>query len=445
MSDLTQATASDWYADVPRSIRKPTLIGMALLVFCFGGFGLWAFSAPLAAAVISQGRFVATGQNKIVQHYEGGIIQHILAREGDQVEADQPLIKLDETAARARQKQLYLRRVRLETVEARLKAQISDAATFEVPASIAAVMSDPEIAAMVESQQLAFQVWREKLNNETSMLEQSIRSLEFRANGYAQHEKSMRDQLELFNKELEGKQSLLKRGLLRATEVMALQRAIAQALGQLGQLGAQVSETQAQIVRYQREIEQAKGVQREAALSELQQVQGELDTVREQEYEANSVLRRATIDAPVAGTVVRSYYHTAGGVIESGKAIMEILPADVPLIIETQIKRTEIDNVRVGQAASVRLVALNQRTTPVLNGKVFYVSADALPAAQTAPGQEFYVARIELPASELSRVHGFHPTPGMPAEVLIQTAERTFFSYLVKPVMDSMSRAFTEQ
>jgi len=445
MTDLTYASATEWYAEVPRSIRKPAMVGFVLLIVCFGGFCIWAFTAPLAAAVITQGRFVATGQNKIVQHYEGGIIQHILAREGDQVALNQPLIKLDETAARARQRQLYLRRLRLETMAARLTAQIGDEGTFQLPASVEEAMDDPEIREMVESQQLAFHVWREKLNNETSILEQSIRSLEFRAEGYAEHEKAMRKQLELFNQELEGKKALQKKGLLRATEVMALQRAIAQAIGQLGQLSAQVAETRAQVVKFQQEIEQTKGVQREAALKELQEVQAELDTVREQEHEANTVLRRATIDAPVAGTVVRSYYHTPGGVIESGKPIMEILPADVPLIIEAQVKRTEIDNVRVGQNATIRLVALNQRTTPVLHGKVFYVSADALPAGQNSPGQEFYIARIELPASELERVRGFRPTPGMPAEVLIQTAERTFFSYLVKPIQDSMSRAFTEQ
>jgi HlyD family type I secretion membrane fusion protein len=132
-------------------------------------------------------------------------------------------------------------------------------------------------------------------------------------------------------------------------------------------------------------------------------------------------------------------------VIESGKAIMEILPSDVPLIIEAQIPRTEIDNVKIGQKATVRLVALNQRTTPVLNGEVYYVSADALPDASGPVAQEVYLARVNLPVSELERVPGFAPTPGMPVEILIQTVERTFFSYLAKPIKDSMARAFMER
>ena len=166
--------------------------------------------------------------------------------------------------------------------------------------------------------------------------------------------------------------------------------------------------------------------------------------MREKSLEAENVLRRATILAPVDGTVVRMLYHTSGGVIESGKSIMEILPSDVPLIIETQVPRTEIDNVRVGQKATVRLSALNQRTTPVLNGEVFYVSADSLPDATGDQKREVYLARVNLPASELARVKGFSPTPGMPVDVMIQTRERTFFAYITKPIADTMSRAFME-
>ncbi len=139
------------------------------------------------------------------------------------------------------------------------------------------------------------------------------------------------------------------------------------------------------------------------------------------------------------------HYHTAGGVVESGKSIAEILPTDVPLIIETQVPRTDIDSVRKGQHAIVRLTALNQRTTPVLNGKVFYVSADSLPDVTPMQRREVYIARVSLDASEIRRVPGFSPTPGMPAQIMIQTAERTFFDYLSRPVVNSMQRAFRER
>ena len=157
------------------------------------------------------------------------------------------------------------------------------------------------------------------------------------------------------------------------------------------------------------------------------------------------MLRRSAIVAPVTGTVVRLYYHTSGGVIESGKAIVEILPADAPLIIEAKVPRSQIDSVRAGEAAVVRLSALNRRTTPVLRGSVYYVSADSLKDASTGVEREFYLVRVSLPPDEIAMIRGFTPTPGMPAEIMVETAQRTFFDYLTKPIRDSMSRAFRER
>lgn len=435
----------EWYSEVPRSIWKHTVFGLLLLVLTFGGFGTWAMTAPLAAAVIAQGSFVATGQNKIVQHFEGGIIKEILVNEGDQVVEDQPLIRLDETAALARERELFLRRTRLEAIVARLTSQFRGEERMGIPDLLKPHVGDPDVAAILESQKLNFEAQRIKLASEISLLEQNVKSLDFRAQGFARLLDATKEQLVLLHDEYKGKKILLDKGLMRATEINSILRAIADAEGQIGRLEAEIAETGAQMVKAQQEITRSTDAYRESALEQLQTTQGELDVVREQSREAQSVLRRATINAPVSGTVIRSHYHTSGGVIESGKGIMEILPADVPLIIEAQVPRNDIDSIRTGQEATVRLVALNQRTTPVLEGEVYYVSADALQDSRPGAGQEVYVARISLSASELAKVAGFSPTPGMPAEIMIQTTERTFFSYLVKPITDSMSRAFAER
>jgi HlyD family type I secretion membrane fusion protein len=436
---------AEWYADVPRSILKQTVAGLVLLGLSFGGFGAWAMTAPLAAAVIAQGSFVATGQNKIVQHLEGGLISELLVSEGDYVEVNQPLVKLDETAARVNERQFFLRRVRLEGIVARLSAEAAGLTEVKFPEIILKNRKDDDVAAIMASQELNFQASRSKLDSEIGLLTQNIKALEFRANGYQRELESMGRQLAFLQEEYEGKKILQEKGLLRKTEIKAIQRAMADAEGQMGKLAAEVSETGAQIEKHLQQVEQTVAAYKQAALDELQSVEAELDSVRQQSREAENVLGRTTLHAPVSGTVVRMYYHTSGGVIESGKSIMEILPADVPLIIETQVPRTEIDNVRIGQKATVRLTALNLRTTPVLNGEVYYVSADALPDPAGDAKREVYLARVNLPVSELSRVPGFAPTPGMPVEIMIQTAERTFFSYLAKPITDSMSRAFLEQ
>jgi len=445
MSDIASVHDIKWYADVPRSIWKQTLFGVLLLLITFGGFGTWALTAPLASAVISQGSFVATGQNKIVQHFGGGVIKELLVNEGDVVVEGQPLVLLDETAAAARDRELFLRRARLEAIVSRLQSQYKGLETMEHNDFLKGRMADPEVVEIIESQKLNFDAQRMKLDGDLKMLEQNILSLEFRAEGYDRQKASYEQQLALLKDEHNAKSVLFEKGLLRGTEIKALERAIADAEGQIGRLESEMDQAISQVERTHQEIEQTQRGYGEDALDRLQAIQTELDAVREQSREAENVLQRASILAPVSGTVVRSFYHTNGGVIESGKAVMEILPSDVPLLIEAQVGRTDIDSVRVGQPATIRLSALNQRTTPVLQGHVVYVSADALSNEQAGKAHDVYMARVDIPADQLARVRGFQPTPGMPAEIMIQIEERTFFDYLAKPVKDSMSRAFTER
>ncbi len=305
--------------------------------------------------------------------------------------------------------------------------------------------SDAEVRSMIDEQRKNFASSKQKLATDISLSKSDIVSLRHRIEGYRKLYDSLQQQIVLLRKEYDTKKAIYSKGLVRITEVLALQRAIIDAVGSSGRTQGEIDETESQIIRYGKQIEQTKDAYRENALDRLQQAGADLDTVREDGRQAQNVLDRATIDAPVSGIVVRLNYHTSGGVVESGKPILEILPSKVPLIIEVQVRRTDIDSVRVGEVAGVRLIALDRRTTPVLQGEVFYVSADALPTQGGGVPQDVYLARIRLSPEQLARVPGFSPTPGMPAEVLIQTAQRTFFSYLVKPVRDSMSRAFTER
>lgn len=435
---------ANWYDDVPRSVSRHIVFGVVLMFAAFGGFGYWATQAPLAAAVIAQGSFIATGRNKIVQHLEGGIIKRIYVAEGDTVTTGQVLVRMDETAALGHERELFLRQARLEVAQARYLAEYEQADELIYPPKLAELRADREIATMMEGQSLGFDVSMQGLRNDIALLDRSIDALKIRASGYDSQLFATKTQLEIMHEELEDKQSLLELGLIRRTDVNVVRRAIAEAEGQVGRLEAEIAEIEEVRQRYGAQIEQSLGEHRDRALDEVNAVEAELDGIREQVRTAREILRRVEIVAPVSGTIVRLYYHTPGGVVESGKAIAEILPSDEPLIIETQVPRTEIDSVQIGFPSTVRLSALNQRTTPVLNGTVYYVSADTVSDGADV-AQEVYVARISIEADELQRVPGFSPTPGMPAEIMIQTAERTFVQYLAKPIVDSMSRAFREQ
>lgn len=436
----------DWHRDVPRSIRKQALFGIMLLVVAFGGFGAWAFRAPLAAAVISQGSFVATGRNKIVQHLEGGIIAEILVSEGARVETGDVLVQLNQTAAQADLRELELRKIRLEAAEARVRAEHQGRDLINFPPQLfLAARRTSGVDQILSDQRLAFETTRRVQKNELAILQNGIESLEIRSSGYAAQLSAYIERSKSLDEELLDKRGLLEAGLIRRPEYNAVHRAVLETTGHIARLKAEIAEIDRARLKFELEIDKLTSDRREVALDELQSIQAELDSIREQARKAQDVLSRSAVIAPVSGTVVRLHYHSAGGVIESGKPIAEILPADAPLLVEALVPRTDVDSVHVGQLTTVRLSALNQRTTPVLQGRVSYLSADSVTDTTEGVAREVYVANIDLSPEEYGQVTDFIPVPGMPAEVMIQTQERTFFQYLIKPVQDSMSRAFREQ
>lgn len=435
----------EWYSEVPRSIRLHSFVGLAVLFCSFGGFGYWGATAPLASAIIAQGSFVATGNNKVVQHLEGGIIKEMLVSEGESVKEGDVLVTLDQTAALTNERMLTLRRLRLEAVVGRLRAEAQGSREFKLPDIVMAEASDPDINAIIQSQNIVFRSKQVKLEEQLNLIEKNIKSLEYRFEGYKGQRESFERQLALLSDERDSKERLVKVGYMRKTDLLAIERAIADAMGDISRLNGELNESEAEIAKFRQEAVIAVNSNKQAALDALETAESDLDSVRQQLHEAAGVLERTVIRSPVTGTVVRSYYHTAGGVITTGKPIMEILPAHVPLILEAQVLRTSIDQLHEGQTAAIRLTALNRRTTPVLEGKVFYVSADSIEENAGLSVKDVYIVRVQIPDSEIARVHNFHPVPGMPAEVLIQSSERTFFEYLSKPIADSMSRAFKER
>jgi HlyD family type I secretion membrane fusion protein len=437
-----------WYADIPRSARTPTIFGVVVLAGVVFGFGVWGGTAPIAGAVVASGMFVATGQNKTIQHLEGGVIRDIAVREGDVVEPNQTLITLDETAPKAELRRLELRHTRLVAMDARLQSEMREQSDIAFPESILAQGHDTDVAMILDSQKMTFEARRKTVESEIATIREGINALQERIGGSKIQISGVHDQLKLLDEEIEGKSYLLKSGYVRKPELLALQRAHANLQGEIGRLQGEMGDAKERIARG---LEQIVGVKKTAiktAVEQLHEVRAELNDVRERIRGAKGVLDRIQIAAPVKGIVVKLRYHTPGGVIEAGKAIMEILPLDTEVIIEARVRPQDIDNVKRGQRAMIRLTAVSQRVTPMIAGEVVYVSADALPdekkGAQQAPA-DIYVARVKLDGRDVAAtLPNFTPTPGMPAEVFITTTERTFFEYVTKPIRDSMARAFRE-
>ena len=449
IADRTAQAEGTWYDSLPRSTKLPTVGGALIMAVMLMGFGVWGNMAPIAGAVVASGVFVVTGQNKIVQHLEGGMIREIYVREGDTVEAGQLLLELDDTAARAELQRLFLRRIRLTAIDARLQAEMKEEDDVTWPPEIVHwLASSSEVKEIVDSQKMAFTARRNNLNSDVKSIQESINALDERIRGSRVQLEAVHRQIVLLDEEIVTKDKLVQAGLVRKPELMVLQRSKANLEGEVGRIMGDIGDAKERIARA---VEQINGVRKTAiktAVEQMHEVRGELADVRERMLSAKGVLDRVRVTAPVSGVVVKLRYHTQGGVVEAGKNIMELLPLKDELIIEARLRPQDIDSVKHGQTAMVRLTALNQRITPMVSGDVIYLSADTLAdekKSQQVGPTDIYIVRVKLNSEESRNIPGFSPTPGMPAEVYIKTTERTFFQYIVRPIHDSMMRAFRER
>ena len=441
-----------WQVHVPRTIRRPTVMGLGVLVIWMLCLAIWAAIAPLDGAVLASGSFVATGQNKEVQHLEGGIVRKMMVREGEIVDEGNVLVELDDTQAKAKLRRLVLRYYRLLAMQSRLEAQIRATAALELPEPLLARASDPEIKDIIERQRLELRARRDNQADKEAVLRREIAALKEAIGGYKSQTSAVEQRIALFKEELADKAALLDRQLARKTDVMALRRSEAALSGERGELMGRIADAKERMARAEQQIAEQRSAAIESSVEELRRTETELDDVQEQMNAAHDVLNRVEIKSPARGVVVKVNYHTRGAVVAPGAVILELLPINDELVIEGRISPRDIAKVKNGQTALVRLTALNHRVTPVVGGVVTYVSADSLPdqpglgMQQPAnPRQQSYVVRVRLDEKDVhAKIGDFHPTPGMPADIYIKTGERTFLEYMLRPVMDSFSRAFRE-
>jgi HlyD family secretion protein len=258
-------------------------------------------------------------------------------------------------------------------------------------------------------------------------------------------------ELELVAKELAGVTELYRKNLVSISRYSQLQRDETRMQGERGQFIADIARARGKISETELQIIQVDQDFRTDVLKDLREAQGKIAELKERLTGAEDQLKRVDLRAPQAGTVHQLTVHTVGGVIANGEVIMRIVPRADQLVIEAKVSPSDIDQVAWGAEAAVRILAGNQRTAPVLNGQVTLVSADITREQareqQTAaqPAQPYYTVRIGLPPAELARLRDLHLVPGMPAEVFIQTHERTALQYLLKPLQEQIARTFRER
>lgn len=416
--------------------------GLIIAFLVFGVFGVWATTAPIDGAAHAPGSVAARSNNKVVQHLEGGIISAILAENGDRVVAGDPLVRLDATQARAQLGMVNAQLVANEAREARLVAEREGLDRVEFKTDITTA-SPNEVAEML-SQREIFQARRQARLGQIDMLEQRTAQLRSQLRGLRIQRESKQALVTSYAEELEEVRGLLTDGFSDTNRLRSVERNYNTLRGEIAELDSNIATTEMRITETQTEIGQ---VQREffaEVVTQLGETRSELEDLRERHTALQDVVDRKIVRAPDAGIVNGMDIHTVGAVIAPGDPIAEIVPAGDELIIQARVPPMDIDRVAVGQEASVRFSALNAQTTPQLVGTVISVSADAFVEERT--GSSYYQARISVDPAELETLQGtaIVLVPGMPAEVFINSGERTLMQYLLKPLTNAMARSFIE-
>ncbi|MDX1433440.1 MAG: HlyD family type I secretion periplasmic adaptor subunit [Gammaproteobacteria bacterium] len=442
---LSQA-ASDLHSPPsapPADARGWILTGITVIALAFGGFGAWAAFASLDSAAIAPGVVVVESERKSMQHLEGGLVQEIRVRDGDLVEQGDVLVRLEDTRARA----VYdIVRGELDAAraeEARLVAEREGRDAIEFPADLLARRDVAKVAQAIDGQRHLFEARRSALEGEVAILAQSIAQSQEEIAGLKAEQASREAQLALLVDELKGLRKLYQQGNLPRNEVLAYERKIAELNGEKGRFVADVARAEQSIGEARLRISQIQKSAREKIVGELRAVQERLFGLEERLVAAEDVLARTEIRAPSTGVVMGLRVHTTGGVITAGQEILQVVPLGDRLVIQAKVDPVDIDDVAVGQQATVRLTAFKLRSTPVIVGTVINLSADTLLDEQTST--PYYLARIEVPKDELSRLGELKLQPGMPVEALINTGARTALAYMLSPLSENLALAFKEK
>ena len=423
-------------------LRRSSIAGVAMIALFGGTVGLWAGTTTLSGAVIAGGQFVVDTSIKKVQHATGGIVGELKVRDGDRVQAGDLLVRLDETLTRANlqvvSKQLdeYLGR------QVRLEAERDGASDIKLPPEFAHRLGEPAIQKIVNSERTLFEARRAAREAQKDQLKKRIAQSRDEISGLRAQQDAKAREAALIVEELKGVRELYQKNLVQLPRLNALERDAASIEGQRGQLIAAVAQAESRIAETSFQIIQIDEQMRAEAMQELRDIQGKVAEYTERRVAAEDQLKRVDIRAPSPGYVHQLAVHTVGGVISPAEPVMYIVPVNESLDLEARVLPNEIDQVVIGQAATVRVHASNQRTTPDLHGSVTRISADISRDQQT--GTPFYTIRVGLPPEEIKRLGQLKLIAGMQAEVFVQVNERTPFEYFFKPMQEQMTRAFRE-
>ncbi|NKN32887.1 HlyD family type I secretion periplasmic adaptor subunit [Marichromatium bheemlicum] len=439
--------ASDSTTPAPQASiqdQRVRWFGIAVILVMFGGFGSWSAMAMLDSAAVAPGVVTVESYRQAVQHLEGGIVSELLVREGDLVEAGDLLVRLDDTQFSSQLEAVRSELGALLALEARLQAERDRNDEIAFPEElIEQAEHDPRLQGFMETQHQVFVARRADLDGRVGVMEQRIEQLREQVKGFIEQEEKFEKRMVLYEDELEGLRGLYEDGMGDKVRMLALERDQAEVEGDLAAVRSQRASATLQIDETQLQIDQAWREFLRDVVTELSSAQERLFDAQQRHRALADRVRRTQVRAPVSGKVVGLQVHTVGAVISPGERVMDIVPDNDLLVIDAQVSPQDIDKVFPGLEAQVRFTAFNFRTTPTLTGQVVTISGDRLIDEQN--GHPYFLARIEIPEDQSQRLGDLKLLPGMPAEAMIVTGERTFLDYLLRPLKDALARSMREE
>ena len=440
MNAPTEASQS-----IIRDAARSARVGLWIIGCGLGGFLIWASLAPLAQGVAGNGTIVVAGERKTVQSLAGGSIEEILVREGERVKEGQVLIQLNTVQARSQLEVALGQWLSVRSSEARLNAERLGHEHINWPSDLLARSKDPRAISDMALQNNLFETRQSELSNRLQLIHNQSDSLKEQLASYKQIKTHLETQLTYQRQELEGLRQLAAEGYVPRNRLFEAERNSAQLSAQLTAGIADIGKTRQAINDTELQALQLRQTFRIEAETQLANISADSSSLAERIKALEFELENAAIRAPVSGQVIGLSVHTEGGVIPAAQRLMDIVPLGSAWIIKARFEPLVADRLKPGLQVNLRFSSLNSATLPIVQGKVLTVSGDQLLDEQTR--LPYFAVEVEIgteAVEELAR-HGLEVTPGMQAEVLVQTGERTFLNYLLKPLTSRLSGALQEE
>jgi len=430
MTQLLESPAPE--ASARSALQRAGRSGLLALLIGLGGFLLWAALAPLDEGAYSRASVAIDTKRKPVQHPAGGIIDKVLVGEGSVVKEGQPLMLLDAAVARANHEAVRQRYLGLRAMQGRLLAEQAGAGRIDWHPDLLAARTDPAIDAQMRSQQQLFDSRKAALQADLQVIEEGIRGQQATIQTADSVQVSRSRQLALIEEELAQTRGLVKEGYAPRNRQLELERNVAELQAVLAESRGVVQRARHSIDELRQRAVSRTQEDRKEVRSLLSDVQRDVQAEAEKLAAVKADLERIEVRAPAAGQVVGLQVQSPGAVIQAGQRLMDIVPANEPLMLEAFIEPHLIDKVQVGLLTDVRFSAFRQTPSLVAEGEVVSISQDIITDPQTQ--MSYYLARIRLTAQGMKALGDRRMQPGMPADVVIKTGERSVLTYLTAPL-----------